>query len=971
MYKQRITMLVLLIAFLFQGSLFAQKTYEYESFENDPMDVRIYTLDNGLKVYLSPNDLEPRIQTYVAIKVGSKHDPAETTGLAHYFEHLMFKGTSTFGTIDWEKEKPLLDQIRLLYEAYRAETDKKKRDAIYSRIDSISYIASTYAIPNEYDRLMTAIGSTGTNAGTSNDYTYYLENIPSNQLENWAMIQGIRFSDPVIRLFHTELETVYEEYNMSQTNDKRMVFQAMNEALYPRHPYAQQTTLGDPEQLKNPSIVNIERFYEQYYVPNNMAVIMAGDFDPDEAIRVIDKHFGHLEPRELPPFSFEPEPPISEPVIKKVEGLASEYVQIGFRFEGAGSEQLPYLELMSNVLGNGRAGLVDQNLNKQQAARGTSATTMTLGDYSVLNLFGRNKDGQTLDEVKELLLEQVEILKSGNWPDWMLEAGVNNIRLALERRVESNNSRARDLSMNFLMDVPYQQTLDFSEKLASITKEEIIAFANKHLRDNNYAVVYKLQAETLDVEQVEKPSITPIHINRDAKSDLLIQVQNTEVPPIEPEFVNFDEDMVRIFLPNGTELLYVQDKTSPSFNLAFEWDMGSNHNLYLPYISSYYNVVGTKHRSVEDVSNQFYILAGGYSLRSTGNNTRLAIRGIKDNLEKTIQLTQEALWEPEINDAALKQQITNIKTSRRNNRNDQQSLLKALENYATYGPKNPSTYNLTNEQLDQITAQQLVDLLTELHQYEHKVLYFGPHNLQEVIKMVAKYHRVPADLKPTPDEIRFEPLDTKEEKVYFAHFDASQSYLQTVSKGERYQEELLPVITLYNRYFAGGMNAIVFQELREKRGLAYMATSRFNVPGRPDEHYLNTSLIATQNDKVIEAFSAFNELFDEIPLSESAFRLAQEQNISNMRTERIRAGNIINQYLRARIMGETEDVRRILFEEMPKITMNDIKAFNHQHIRNQPKTYIILGNENMVDFEAVEKHFGPVIRLTADELFAF
>src|SRR5574344_2264266 len=153
--------------------------YRYETVKDDPLKARIYTLDNGLKVYMTVNKETPRIQTYIAVRVGGKDDPSETTGLAHYFEHLMFKGTSKFGTQNCELEKPLLDQIEMLFEEYRSTTDPEQRKAIYSRIDSISLEASRYSIPNEYDKLMSAIGATGTNAGTSYDQTVYIEDIPS------------------------------------------------------------------------------------------------------------------------------------------------------------------------------------------------------------------------------------------------------------------------------------------------------------------------------------------------------------------------------------------------------------------------------------------------------------------------------------------------------------------------------------------------------------------------------------------------------------------------------------------------------------------------------------------------------------------------------------------------------------------------------------------------------------------------
>jgi len=188
--------------------------YKFETVPNDPLKTQIYTLPNGLKIFMSVNKDEPRIQANIAVRVGGKNDPAETTGLAHYFEHLMFKGTERFGTTDYAAEKPLLDQIENLFEVYRKTKDEDKRKEIYHQIDSISYQASLLAIPNEYDKLMSAIGATGTNAYTSYDVTCYTENIPSNEIENWAMIQADRFEHPVIRGFHTELETIYEEKNM-------------------------------------------------------------------------------------------------------------------------------------------------------------------------------------------------------------------------------------------------------------------------------------------------------------------------------------------------------------------------------------------------------------------------------------------------------------------------------------------------------------------------------------------------------------------------------------------------------------------------------------------------------------------------------------------------------------------------------------------------------------------------------------
>jgi len=304
------------IIYLLLATLFVVTScnkYSYESVPGDPLEARIYTLDNGLKVYMVVNKDEPRVNAHVAIRVGSKNDPVETTGLAHYFEHLMFKGTEKFGTQNYEEEKVLLDRIEELFEIYRVTTDEEERTAIYKEIDSISYEASKIAIPNEYDKLMASIGARGTNAYTGNDVTCYVENIPSNQIDNWARIQADRFANCVIRGFHTELETIYEEYNMYAAMDSEKQFETLFAELFKKHTYGT-PVIGWANHLKNPSITNVKNYKAEWYVPNNMAVCLAGDFDPDKAIKIIDKHFSALKPNpDLPKLEFEPEDPITEP----------------------------------------------------------------------------------------------------------------------------------------------------------------------------------------------------------------------------------------------------------------------------------------------------------------------------------------------------------------------------------------------------------------------------------------------------------------------------------------------------------------------------------------------------------------------------------------------------------------------------------------------------------------------------------
>ena len=165
------------------------------------MQVIEHTLENGLTVYLSPNHEEPRFYAEIITRAGSKHDPNTNTGLAHYLEHLLFKGTSSFGTVDYEKEKVLLDEITQLYETRSKETNETKRGEIYEKINEVSANAAALAIPNEMDRAYSDMGGKGINAHTWHEETVYKVDLPGNRLEHWAKIESERFANPVFRLF--------------------------------------------------------------------------------------------------------------------------------------------------------------------------------------------------------------------------------------------------------------------------------------------------------------------------------------------------------------------------------------------------------------------------------------------------------------------------------------------------------------------------------------------------------------------------------------------------------------------------------------------------------------------------------------------------------------------------------------------------------------------------------------------------
>lgn len=944
--------------------------YRYETVPNDPLGTKIYTLDNGLKIYMSVNKQAPRIQTYIAVKVGGKNDPSETTGLAHYFEHLMFKGSEKFGTSDYGAEKPLLDEIESLFETYRVTEDEAERARLYHKIDSISYLASEIFIPNEYDKLMSLIGAEGTNAYTSTDMTVYVEDIPSNQIENWARIEADRFMNPVIRGFHTELETVYEEKNMSLTNDFRKALEAMDGMLFPDHPYGTQTVLGTQEHLKNPSITNIKNYHKTYYVPNNMAICLSGDFDPDEMVGILEKYFGQMQPnKNLPEHDFTTKSIIESALEKDVYGLEAENIMIGWKYPGAGSRDAMIAEIASSILYNGSAGLIDLNVNQKQTTLGAYGMPYTRPDAGEFLLMGNPKAGQTLEEVRDILIAETEKLRNGDFDEALLTGTINNLKLGMMNLMEENSGRADLYVQSFINGTDWKDEVAYIENMSKVTKEDVVDWAERYLGSDNCAIVYKRQGEDKSVQKVSAPKITPIKSNRDAQSDFLAEIQNTEVAPIEPVFVDYDKDMSR-FQAEGLDVLYAKNKINDIAFISYTFDAGTETDPALNLAFDYLSYLGTDKMSAEEIAEKMYQLACSFNLRAGSLATGINVRGLSENLETAMDIVEELVY----NAVADEQILANLKSDMLKSRNDakhsQSSCFNALQRYVMYGPEYIRKTTLTDEQIKAITSEELLSKIRDLVSHRHEVLYYGPASEEEVSAIIRNHHKVAEDLKPLEKKY---PVLRKSDanKVYLAQYDAKQIYyLQYSNRGERLDLEAEPMLTMYNEYFGGGMNAIVFQEMREARGLAYSANARLYNPSHKDDSYMYFAFIATQNDKMKTAIQAFDDIINRMPESENAFAVAKEALITRLRTERTTGRDILQKYMSDRDLGVTEPREKKLYETIPSLTLEDVKATQEEWIKDRIYAYGILGDIKDLDTDYL-KTLGPVEILDSKDIFGY
>ncbi|MBQ0123171.1 MAG: insulinase family protein [Bacteroidales bacterium] len=948
------------------------KGYKYETVEGDPLGTKIYTLDNGLKVFMSVNKEQPRIQTYIAVKVGGKNDPSETTGLAHYFEHLMFKGTQNFGTSDYAAEKPMLDEIEQLFEVYRATADEAERAEIYRRIDSISYEASKIAIPNEYDKLMAVIGANGTNAWTSKDETVYTEDIPSNQIDNWARIQADRFRNIVIRGFHTELETIYEEKNMSLTRDTRKIWEALDNALYPNHPYGRQTVLGTQEHLKNPSITNVKKYHDNFYVPNNIAICMSGDFDPDEAVAAIEKYFGDWEPNpSVPELEYKPEEPITSPIEREVFGLEAETLVMGWRLPASGDLQTSAVaQIAGGILSNGQAGLIDLDVIQQQKALFLGGGFSGQPDYSQFYVFGRPKEGQSLEQLRDIALEEIARLRNGEFDEELVSATANNMKLDVMRQFETNGGRAVMYVNAFIEGTPWADYAKTLDRFAAVTKEDVVKFAQQYLKEDNFAVIYKRKGEDTSVRKISAPKITPIVTNRDKQSAFLTQVQGTAVKPIEPVFVDFNKDIARFKLCDGINVLYRQNTINDIFTVKFVFNTGLVDNPALGQALSYIDYLGTDTLSAIDFARKMYSLACYCSAYASANQTTITVGGLSENMQEAVSLVENRLLNAVADETILANLKNDVLKSRIDAKAQQGSCFAALRTYVQKGSDYVKATTLDNNAVQALRSEDLLSCAKDLFTKSHEVLYYGPDSRNDVQTALMNSHTIREDL--TPLEEKFWPAaQTPSNCVTLAQYDAKQIYFyQYSNRGEKFVPEDNPQITLYNEYFGGGMNTIVFQEMREARGLAYSASAYLSEPSFTDDTYSFYAFIATQNDKMRTAIEAFDEIINDMPESEAAFSVAKDALDSRLRTERVTGMDIIYEYIDCRRLGLKEPLAKKIFEALPGLTLKDVKATQEKWVKNRSYNYMILGDIKDLDVNYL-KTLGPVGTVSLEEIFGY
>jgi predicted Zn-dependent peptidase len=624
-------------------------------------------------------------------------------------------------------------------------------------------------------------------------------------------------------------------------------------------------------------------------------------------------------------------------------------------------------DLVGQILTNGKAGLMDLNLVKKQKLLRASASAFTLIDYGILYMSGNATQNQSLEDVKALMLGEIENLKKGNFDDNLITSIINNQKKSVIQASESYGSRASDLMDAFTNELDWQKQVAYVDNLSKITKQDIIAFANKYLQEN-YVVIFKRKGEA-NVVKVEKPIITPVETNANKQSDFVKMVNKMPSNAVKPVWLDYNKDLQKANV-GPAQVLYVQNKDNSIFRMRYRFDYGTWNDKKLSIAAQYLQFLGTDKMSAEEITKEFYKIACSFNISAGAEYTTVTIEGLQENFDKAVALFENVLANCKADETALKSLKARLAKSRTDAKLNKGAILGGLTSYARFGAKNPYNYTLSNDELDKISSEELVNTLHNLYKYSHKILYYGPKPLAALAVSLKKDHKLPAAFSAAPAKASFTPTAQTSNEVLFADYKMVQAETRWIRNGSLYNAADEPYVSMFNNYFGGGMGALVFQTIRESKALAYSTFASFVTPDKKEDPFYTIAYVGSQADKFNEAVVAMNELLNDLPNVQANIEFAKAGIKKDIETERITQDGIIYNYLTAQQKGLNYDIRKNIYTAVDNIGYNELKTFHAKNIANKPYTYCIVASEANLKQDDLKK-YGEVKKLTLEEIFGY
>jgi predicted Zn-dependent peptidase len=948
----------LLVIFLISTNLFSQ---------NSALNVKQFKLDNGLTVFLNPDNNANGTYGLVVIKAGSKNDPSDATGLAHYLEHLLFKGTTEMGTTDYAKEKPFLDSIVYYYDLLGKTNDNTERKRIQKLINNQSVQSAKYANPTEFDKLIKSIGGTGLNAFTATDMTVYHNAFPGEQVEKWLELYAHRFHKPVFRSFQSELEVVYEEKNKGMDNPYQSLYEEVNKKLFKYHPYGTQTTIGTTEHLKNPSLTKMYQFFNDYYVPNNMAIVLSGNFDPISARKAIETYFSTLVKKEIPQF---PNHKVS--TFEKQEVLELNYTPINYglvaykTFPKGDKDELGFELCNKLLLNESQTGILNQLKSQGKVLFITNVNLSYADDGAYMISYGPKTNGLSFQEVEKQILDGIEKLKNGNFSDTNLLIIKQEIRRKKLQELESEYNRAMALANLFTMGTSWDEYLKKIDRIDAITKEDIVKLAQRIFQENLLFV--RSSVGNSPKETLNKPGFEAVKTDQKIPSIFAEKFLQTKIEPAQIKYIDYDKDCQVTQIGPFDKLYQNYNPYNELFTLKIQRKVGSDTLKYLDFLPSVISYLHSKNYDLQTLKKKFAMLGINYQAGVSNNRLTYTFEGFKSNLETAIPIINDLLTNPILDEQYLKNTVDAILTNRVSELKDPTQLGSMLFNACIYGDKAPAINRLSSDELKKIKTQDIVNDLLKSNSYETVWHFIGNISIKKLKSLISKEFKTASTkgVLLTNKEYKNIPSNT----IYYINDPkAVQSQVFYALKTPDFKDEPKENVKAdaFNTYLSDGFSGLLMQEIREFRSLAYTTSGSFNKPYFGNSPGIFYAYVGCQSDKTNDAVQVLDSLIRFMP--------SKPERIESIKL--MLKNSSASSYPNFRSLSSAIDFGKQLgFKHSPKLdeyplygnlTFDDVYDFYKQNIQNQQHIITIYGNMNNIDKEKL-KTMGNVVELSVSDI---
>lgn len=933
-----------------------------------PFKVHEFTLDNGLKVFFTQNKEKPEFYSEVIVRAGSKHEPADATGLAHYLEHLLFKGTTKIGSLDYEKEAELNDKIIALYDQRFNETDQQKRADLLQKINELSVKAAKHIKVGEYDKLMSRLGQMAVNAHTGKEETVYYNQMPSNRFDQWASIEAERFMHPVIaRTFQWELEIVYEEKNRaanSASND------AFLKGVFPTHPYARDT-LGTTEHLKNPSISKVQKFFDAYYVPNNTAIAISGDLELEQVKRVIKKHFGSWKAKTLPEQEKFLEEPIKNRKQVNVSFKGKPIVKLGYRTPGIQSSDIKPLRMLNKILSNSEVGVL-KAMNRQQKLTAASSFLWELNDYSLFILGAAVRNNETHDEVERKLLAIIESIKNGEFDIENLNAIKKDETKKMQLVSEKNHTRIELIRERFVLGLEWSNIKKDIKSFQDITKSDIIRVAKKYLSDG-FVASHQINKSVVPAK-IKAPEITDLDgIGSKENSSRYHELiaKKSELP--DPQFANL-YDKVQKEKSNKATYIVSKNKKNNLATLQLNFKYGSKDSIDACLFFNNLEYADSKVGNASLVKKKLFSIGLQSSISCDINETTISLGGLDESIEEGLGEFLQFLTSANISNTHLEKIKSEALADRKIIANDPKEIKQAIKEYLINGDLSKYKLIPNNTQIQNMSWVDYKKHLKNLKSSNLEIFYTGKKTHHALKDIIDRKVDIPVKKEQRRELRRPVVSEVSKPTIYFFQRpNMPQAMVNLLVPGQTFQPANVTSHMrnkLFINFYATGLSSVVVQEIREKRALAYSAGGGIRYANYPGEQNILVTGADCQPDKLVKTVQTLHSILTNVPLNKSIFDTAKDSLLTEMKTKRVNFRNRNLFFNSWSNRGYKKDPRQERFSVLQKLEIDGLRSHIKTHFSSKHPQFFIVGDRNNLDLETLKDSY-EFIELTEKDVFNF